>query len=149
MIGWRSLELVGCFATAIYLSHPNSIGALPMAVQAVAAGGCHSAAISSDGVVYTWGCGRHGQLGLGDRRELQPVPHAVRQRTLRLGTFCFVLVVAKVGRYARRGSAAAETTLFGRWPGRWGPRGWWPPLTLHYHSSSRQRIMQPPRCSPQ
>ncbi|KAL7644766.1 UNVERIFIED_CONTAM: hypothetical protein RMT77_004579 [Armadillidium vulgare] len=33
----------------------------------VTAGDTHSAAISSDAMVYTWGCGRHGKLCLGEQ----------------------------------------------------------------------------------
>jgi len=33
----------------------------------VACGGFHTAAITVDGKVYTWGGGEHGQLGLGDK----------------------------------------------------------------------------------
>ena len=32
----------------------------------VAAGGAHSAAISAEGELYTWGKGRYGRLGHGD-----------------------------------------------------------------------------------
>lgn len=32
----------------------------------VAAGGFHGAAVTHDGVVYTWGMGRQGALGHGD-----------------------------------------------------------------------------------
>ena len=35
----------------------------------IAAGGGHSACIDSQGVLYTFGRGRHGQLGRGDQVE--------------------------------------------------------------------------------
>jgi alpha-tubulin suppressor-like RCC1 family protein len=38
-------------------------------VVAVAAGANHSAAVTVDGALWTWGEGAHGQLGLGDREE--------------------------------------------------------------------------------
>ena len=35
-------------------------------VVAAAAGGEHSAAVTEDGALWTWGCGEHGRLGHGD-----------------------------------------------------------------------------------
>jgi len=36
----------------------------------VSAGGCHSAAVTQAGLVYTWGDNRHGQLGNGTQQDL-------------------------------------------------------------------------------
>jgi alpha-tubulin suppressor-like RCC1 family protein len=41
----------------------------------VACGGFHTAAITSAGVIYTWGGGEHGQLGHGDKvNKTVPTP---------------------------------------------------------------------------
>ena len=37
-----------------------------MSVRALACGAFHTAVVTSDGAVYTWGRGKHGQLGHGD-----------------------------------------------------------------------------------
>lgn len=42
----------------------------------VAAGGAHSACITSAGELYTWGKGRYGRLGHGDSED-QPRPKQV------------------------------------------------------------------------
>ena len=64
----------------------------------VAAGGCHSAALTADGDALTWGCGSEGQLGHGHRRNCSrptkvkglPCPivqiTAGQQHTVLLGT---------------------------------------------------------------
>src|SRR5581483_1983040 len=43
----------------------GAVGQLPADVAAVAAGGQHAAALTSGGVVWTWGANRDGQLGSG------------------------------------------------------------------------------------
>jgi len=44
-------------------------------ITQVAAGGSHSLAVSADGDLYSWGWGRHGQLGHGDfSNRLIPTP---------------------------------------------------------------------------
>jgi len=59
----------------------------------IAAGGAHSACISSAGELYTWGKGRYGRLGHGDSDD-QTRPKLVR-RTPRSFifpvVFCFIL----------------------------------------------------------
>jgi hypothetical protein len=58
-------------------------------VVALAAGGWHSAALTAGGVVYVWGRGEHGRLGLGDswRDRLRPVelPLAARATQVSCG----------------------------------------------------------------
>jgi alpha-tubulin suppressor-like RCC1 family protein len=58
-------------------------------VTALAAGGWHSAALTAGGVVYVWGRGEHGRLGLGDswRDRLAPteLPLAARAAAVSLG----------------------------------------------------------------
>ncbi|MES1910326.1 MAG: hypothetical protein MHM6MM_002938 [Cercozoa sp. M6MM] len=48
---------------------PQKLAPIPdlegAAVVSISCGDKHSAALLSDGRVYTWGCGEHGQLGLG------------------------------------------------------------------------------------
>eukprot|EP00794_Sanderia_malayensis_P007272 gene7272-8083_t len=44
---------------------PNKVEGIPGRVAMVAAGMRHSVALTDDGSVYTWGCGRKGQLGHG------------------------------------------------------------------------------------
>eukprot|EP00753_Platysulcus_tardus_P014914 PLAT4628.1.p1 GENE.PLAT4628.1~~PLAT4628.1.p1 ORF type:complete len:415 (+),score=138.13 PLAT4628.1:196-1440(+) len=52
---------------------PYPLPLLAGEVTAVSAGGLHSAALTADGGVYTWGWGGHGALGHGDEsRELIP-----------------------------------------------------------------------------
>ncbi len=43
----------------------GAVGQLPADVAAVAAGGQHAAALTSGGIVWTWGANRDGQLGSG------------------------------------------------------------------------------------
>ena len=45
----------------------------------IAAGGAHSACITSLGELYTWGKGRYGRLGHGDSEDLTK-PKLVRPR---------------------------------------------------------------------
>ncbi|XLS52130.1 hypothetical protein HN51_012807 [Arachis hypogaea] len=47
-----------------------------VAIKMVAAGAEHSAAITEDGVLYGWGWGRYGNLGLGDRND-RSIPERV------------------------------------------------------------------------
>lgn len=42
----------------------------------IAAGGAHSACITANGELYTWGKGRYGRLGHGDSED-QPRPKLV------------------------------------------------------------------------
>ena len=53
---------------------PRPIAALAhVTIQRVAAGGAHSLAVAEGGKLYSWGWGRHGQLGLGDQgTQLSP-----------------------------------------------------------------------------
>ena len=49
---------------------PKKIEALAgQRVVAVSAGGSHSLAITADGAVWSWGEGRFGKLGHGDRQD--------------------------------------------------------------------------------
>ena len=48
-------------------------------VVEIAAGGAHSACITSSGELFTWGKGRYGRLGHGDSED-QPRPKLVRIR---------------------------------------------------------------------
>jgi len=47
----------------------------------IAAGGAHSACITSAGELYTWGKGRYGRLGHGDSDD-QARPKLVRRNIL-------------------------------------------------------------------
>lgn len=47
------------------------------AVAVVAAGACHSLAVTRSGWVYSWGCNTHGQLGLGGSVPQQQTPKRV------------------------------------------------------------------------
>lgn len=53
---------------------PRQIAALEMVrVESIAAGGVHSLAVCSHGTVWSWGWGRYGQLGHGDKcKQLKP-----------------------------------------------------------------------------
>ncbi|XRB09249.1 ultraviolet-B receptor UVR8 [Pycnococcus provasolii] len=57
---------------------PTRVDALAsVSVRALACGGRHSAALTSDGAVYTWGHGAYGQLGHGDDTSNQHTPKRV------------------------------------------------------------------------
>ena len=47
----------------------------------IAAGGAHSAALTSNGELYTWGKGRYGRLGHGDSED-QSKPKLVSEQTV-------------------------------------------------------------------
>ena len=73
-----------------HVATPHVVDELSKAgVTALAAGGWHSAALTAGGVVYVWGRGEHGRLGLGDawRDRLRPVelPLAARAAHVTLG----------------------------------------------------------------
>jgi len=56
----------------------------------VAAGGAHSACITSSGELYTWGKGRYGRLGHGDSEDqLKPKLVGVLLSALWSGTLCW------------------------------------------------------------
>ena len=48
-------------------------------IKEIACGSNHSAAITSNGELYTWGQGAHGRLGHGDMAD-QPKPKLVSRR---------------------------------------------------------------------
>ena len=50
------------------------------ATRAIAVGGKHALATLADGRLFAWGCGRHGQLGLGDRADRLAPAHLVALR---------------------------------------------------------------------
>ena len=51
-------------------SKPNLIeGLLSFDVTSVSCGPTHVAVVTSDGVVFSWGCGADGRLGLGDEEN--------------------------------------------------------------------------------
>ncbi|XRB24369.1 U-box domain-containing protein [Pseudoscourfieldia marina] len=57
---------------------PTRVDALAsVSVRALACGGRHIAALTSDGAVYTWGNGAYGQLGHGDDTSSQHTPTRV------------------------------------------------------------------------
>jgi len=51
--------------TLVSTSTPSLVGQISGSTVAIAAGGRHSAALASDGTVWTWGLNDHGQLGNG------------------------------------------------------------------------------------
>jgi alpha-tubulin suppressor-like RCC1 family protein len=70
-----------------HVSSPHLIPELSRAgVISLAAGGWHSGVITAGGVVYVWGRGEHGRLGLGDdtRDRLRPVELQLRARVQHL-----------------------------------------------------------------
>ena len=59
---------------------PGEDGAIGGASDAVAAGACHSLAITADGAVFTWGKGEGGFLGHGEDLSDQLLPKKVEVR---------------------------------------------------------------------
>jgi alpha-tubulin suppressor-like RCC1 family protein len=55
-------------------------------VVAAAAGYKHSAAVTEDGALWTWGCGGSGQLGHGDGNQ-EPLPNKVTTETIETPMF--------------------------------------------------------------
>ncbi len=107
---------LGC---TTHVAAPHIVEGLSKAgVTDLAAGGWHSAALTAGGVVYVWGRGEHGRLGLGDagRDRLQPVelPLAARAAHVSLGgthscilTEEGVLLSCGRGSFGRLGRACA------------------------------------------
>ncbi|KAG2493890.1 hypothetical protein HYH03_007827 [Edaphochlamys debaryana] len=77
-VGQGSFGALGLGPTALdNRSVPVPIPPLmPLGVLQVAAGETHSAALTADGRLFTWGRGKYGQLGHGDWAN-RPGPHAV------------------------------------------------------------------------
>ena len=66
--------------TSMCAIRPRLIEALKSKrVRDIACGSSHSAAITSAGELYTWGCGEYGRLGHGDN-VTQLRPKQVRRR---------------------------------------------------------------------
>ena len=85
-------------------------------VVAAAAGRYHSAAVTEDGALWTWGLGYEGQLGLGDLEDrLVParVPEATRIGRCRLLPEDLVLAFT-MGIHDRLGAASPVGTLAGK-----------------------------------
>lgn len=62
-----SCKVAGLVLGRVACDRPKVIEALRgKKVVKVAAGGAHSAAVTADGELYTWGKGRYGRLGHGD-----------------------------------------------------------------------------------
>uniref|UniRef100_A0A6U4L1T8 Uncharacterized protein n=1 Tax=Hemiselmis andersenii TaxID=464988 RepID=A0A6U4L1T8_HEMAN len=95
-----------------YLPAPKLVeGMQSKKVEACAAGELHSAAVTADGRLYTWGCARHARLGTPDKWDdllMDPDDPEGRYRAepaevhgLKVGmvacTACSTLVVAKQG----------------------------------------------------
>ena len=59
------------------LAEPTQLSSTGLNTQTIciAAGSEHSAAVTADGSVYTWGWGEHGQLGVGDELNLWQPTH--------------------------------------------------------------------------
>jgi len=67
--GWEGPLGHGNEAT---IAFPMRISALDkVTIETIAAGRAHSLALSADGALYSWGWGRHGQLGHGERASLR------------------------------------------------------------------------------
>jgi hypothetical protein len=66
--GWEGVLGLGDESSHAVPRHIRSLAAVR--VERVAAGSAHSLALTSDGAVWSWGWGRHGQLGHGDRGSL-------------------------------------------------------------------------------
>lgn len=75
--GWNESGQVGV-APEEGVSDPPQMVSLPMLVEtplentfvSMATGSRHSAAVSSTGILYTWGCCNYGQLGQGNQKNL-------------------------------------------------------------------------------
>lgn len=63
--GRNDLGQLGLASTADFISTPTRVEIPGVKIAKVACGGVHSVALSSSGVVYTWGGGASGRLGHG------------------------------------------------------------------------------------
>ena len=55
----------------------KTICCMMTSIQSVTCGWKHVLAVTLDGELYSWGDGRHGQLGLGQDRPMSQEPHRV------------------------------------------------------------------------
>eukprot|EP00887_Chlorella_sp_A99_P000742 scaffold5.g742.t1 len=86
----------------------------PLGIVMVAAGDNHSAALTLDGRLLTWGRGKHGQLGLGDfeNRSQPTLVKALAGVPLRQGDICYPKLVAGLeGRHIVQVAAGGRHTL--------------------------------------
>jgi hypothetical protein len=78
-----------CHRLSLYPPIPQIEELSKAGVTALAAGGWHSAVITAGGLIYIWGRGEHGRLGLGDgwKDRLRPVelPLAARATAVSCG----------------------------------------------------------------
>lgn len=89
--GSNAFDQLGCSKNKMELL-PIHIQGIPGIVKTVAAGMRHSVALTEDGVMYAWGCGKKGQLGLSQESiariaiptRVQPV-EGVRMKDIKAG----------------------------------------------------------------
>lgn len=87
-------------------------------VVAVACGFGHSAAVSEDGRLWTWGHARDGALGHGEEDEPLLVPRAVAALPPIRGVSCGALHTVAVGRDGIAWACGSSTALGAAWAGR-------------------------------
>lgn len=119
--GWRLERAAGGAVVEGYATLPDKVHALAgLEVRAVACGHYCTAAVTTDGALYTWGKGDRGQLGHGSPRDLVE-PERVKGGSLS-GAFIwdarfgrnFMLVLTSAGEVCSCG--AAEGGVLGRGP---------------------------------
>ena len=86
-------------------------------ISKVSAGANHSAALASDGVLYTWGWGKFGQLGreMVNGRQYSAVPTAIEGPTVvdvEAGYDCLMVARAEAGHLPWHG---VRDAVFGWW----------------------------------
>ena len=64
-LGLSEIYLTSNFRDSFFIPTPTKIPTLPNNISKISCGEAHSLALTSSGMVYSWGFGSNGQLGLG------------------------------------------------------------------------------------
>ena len=81
----------------LFISDPKGVDGISGRVESIGTGMTVSAAVTSDGDAYVWGCGITGQLGKGEDEEDEFLPHLLKTKRLEK---CDVQMVSFGGQHA-------------------------------------------------